>query len=474
MSKFTIITVLMIFCGTFTLGLAAVSQDKGLSGTVVYADYSPAAGTVVYAIDKRHPLRINNNIIMVAENIPRAITDVNGNFCLKNVTDSDVLLFARDMQDGSVFAAPQINVAGEIEITIQSPAMIKGVLLKGDDPVKGQKVTAYYKTPEQALRYTHTSTTNSKGEFKFRDVMAGEYLVQVISEVPQVGCCFKSVVTRQAKVVADAGSKKEIKLGGTDLPFLTGRITDSQGNGLHGVWVRLEQIAQDDSHIEQDYNKGVAWSEVTEKDGTYHIYDIPPGDYKLHCFRRLALNNSGRTLRAEQTVTVKKNLGTALTTASRVENICDVAIDLEPFMPLEYGQAAPDLKGTLLTGEKFDLAEQKGKIVVLHFYASWCLPCVASMGEFDVLADAFDADKLIVIGISLDETLDDCAGFISEKAVQHAQLFAGPWTSSQTRKDFRVVNVPTSFIIDADGKVAQIDLFGNVLKEFVKNLLDQR
>jgi peroxiredoxin len=90
---------------------------------------------------------------------------------------------------------------------------------------------------------------------------------------------------------------------------------------------------------------------------------------------------------------------------------------------------------------------------------------------FDELADKFGKDKVLVLGICLDNTLDECRRFVLEKKIRHPQLFAGPWTDSAVRKTFRVVDVPAAFVIDADGKIVQIDLFGRVLENFIEGLL---
>lgn len=460
---------IMSFC-MFTVVFADASDDRGLYGSVSYTDSSPVAGAVIYALGDRHKLSINNNIIMVAENIPRAITDANGNFYVKTDAASIKLLFVRDMEDNCAVATPKRNADGLAEIVMQESAMINGKLFKGDKPVTNQKITAYYKSPYRQIRYTGNYKTNGRGQFKFRSLIPGSYLVQVSHEVPQVGCCFSSIVTKRAEVEVLPGSKNDIKLGGTDLPYLKGKITNAGGGGLHGVWVQLKQISIAEGQSSEDFNANPAWSEVTEKDGSYQIYDIPPGEYMLHCFRRLAYNNSSRTLQTKKAVSIKGNKPKSQSVNIRAENTCDVSIDLQPFMPLEYGQQAPLLIGTLDTGKKFNLAEHKGKIVVLHFYASWCSPCVSSMPEFDRLSKNFDPDKLLVVGISLDDSVDAYKSFISQKNIKHPMVFAGPWQDSQIRMDFRVLNVPTSFVINADGKIAQKDIFGKVLEEFVKKL----
>ncbi|MHC4060891.1 MAG: redoxin domain-containing protein [Planctomycetota bacterium] len=452
--------VLVLSCCLVVACLADIGAAQTLRGRVVYDDTSRSPGTVVYALDMRHRLDVTNNIVMVAEHIPRTITDMQGGFVL-NVAPSDSLaLFVRDLDDLCSFAPLDFEQNALVDVVIQKPAGIKGQLLKGDEPVKGRKVTARYLVKEPVLRYVRTAVTKQDGNFKFSSLMSGEYLFQVIEEVPQVGCCFRSVVTKQLRLRLFPGQQKNIKLGGTNLPYLHGKITDANGSGLHGVWVRLERQQDDQPEDTAEQEATVVWSDVTE-----------PNKYTLHCFRRLALNNYRRTLQATENLVIHDSNDHADNRPPRAENIQNVVIDIESLMPLKYGQPAPAISAALLDGQPFKLTDQRGKVVVLYFYASWCSACVASAPFFDGLADKFGHDKLVVLGINLDKTLDECKEFIAQKGVRYPQLFAGPWTDSPLRKTFHVVDVPTTFVIDADGKVAHIDIFGKVLEKFIEGLL---
>lgn len=450
----------MVFLLPLFFFIVSAARCASITGTVAYTNFTPAAGAVVYALDPYHKLNVSNNTIMVSEHIPRAITDAAGKFQLDNIPSLDLALFIRDIEDQCLLVT-DIVADKPVEIVLYPSAKLTGRFLKGKEPVKKQKITATFSSEKRFFRYTQTAMTNNKGIFEFDSLMPGSYLVQVIEEAPQVGCSFRSVVTQQANIQLSPGWRQEIQFGGTDLPYLTGKVSDSNGEPLHGVWVRLEPnaIAVTD----------IVFSDVTAKDGSYAIFDIPQGDYTLICFRRLALNNAGRTLQAEKTITIHDNPSPDEPN-SPTKNICNVTIELEPFMPLEYDKPAPPLNAELLSGQTFSLADYKGKIVVLHFYANWCMPCNNSIGPFKQLAEKSGRDKVAVIGISLDSSLADCWQFIAKHNLTHPQIYAGPWQESKIRKAFRVVNVPSSFVIDPNGNIAQIDLFGHVLQDFVQSL----
>lgn len=469
MVRFNSVLSCLVFCVVLFCWADVVCAEP-LVGRVVYNDSGPTAGAVVYLLDSRHRLRINNGAIMIDEKIPRAITDKNGRFTIKNMKDPNSRLFVRDMEDNSVYLS-SIEAGKAVKVVMQRQGQLTGRLLEGDNPVKGGEVAAILLLDDFVLESRYTTKTNQKGRFIFPQMMPGAYLVQTIHEVPQVGCSFRSVVTKQVKVEVAAASKCEIQLGGSGLPYLQGEITDANGDGLHGVWVRL--LKNDPNGPPANTckrNTGSVWSDVSERDGSYVIYDIPPGEYNLQCYRRLALNNYSRTLRREVDITIKappRNNGD-----EHAQNIRDVTVDLAPFMPLEYGQLSPPIMANLLTGQRFNLAQQRGKVVVLHFYAGWCSACSGAIGYFDKLTKNFGDDKLVIVGVNLDDDLADCQKYIAEKKLGHPQIFDGPWSKSILVKEFRIVSVPSTIIIDAQGKISQMDLFNEVLEGHIRELFE--
>lgn len=439
-----VVSVVVLACALIGAGSPAGAAEA-IMGAVRYSDGRPAAGAVVYALDGRRPFRVRNNILMSGEGYPRALTGRDGAFSLDVGPESVALLAAQDMNDAWGVARP----GGATLITINSPAQGEVRIFNGETPAPGENVLVSYTDPAAKLLMTYAGRSGREGGFRLPALMPGAYEVSTWQDVPQVGCCFRSVTTRKTTAEVAPGSRPIIQLGGTGQPALSGRISDTDGNPLHGVWVRL---------LPRHGNDDVVHSAVTEQDGAYTIYDVPPGPYEVRCFRRLALNSSSRTLEA------KKNFDVS---AKAPEATCDIAIDLEDFRPLTPGQPAPALEGRSLDDAPFQYAGFQGRYTVLHFYAAWCSGCVKTIGWFDEHADKLTGVQ--IIGVSLDEDLDTAQQFATSSKLNHPVVYAGSWGENSIRKAYRVTNIPTSVIIGPDGTVVHVDLFGQVLLDYLKD-----
>jgi peroxiredoxin len=440
-------------------GLAEPGWGRTLRGTAVYKNSAPAVGAVVYAIDAHTRVSVYNQRLMISEHIPRAMTDAQGRFEFKTLDRPVHTLLARDMEDQFAFVSI-LTQDNPVRIMIEPSAKVAGTLFRGKSPQKEREITANFLANIPGLRFTYTATTNGQGGFEFNSLLPGRYLFQTIQPAPPVGCCFRDVVTARMCVELKPGESRVLRIGGSDLPYLRGRVTEVDGQGLHGVWVRLEK----EKEPAADPAARPVWSDITDKDGRYAIYDIPPGTYRLYGFRRLALNNYSRVINVTRKITIAE--------PSKLfpEIVNDISIDLKPFMPLKIGQPAPEFKSTTLSGESFDLRKELGKIVVLHFYTLRCPTCRMDFPFYDRLLERFGRDKVSILGVSLDKTLKEAQAFAGEMKARHPQVYAGPGTEGDPAGKFRVADIPTTIIIDREGKVAQVDLFEDVLSDFLERL----
>ncbi len=106
-------------------------------------------------------------------------------------------------------------------------------------------------------------------------------------------------------------------------------------------------------------------------------------------------------------------------------------------------------------GELIQLEKYKGNVILLDFWASWCPPCAKSVPFLNELHANYSTKGLKIIGVNLDEDLDDAKGFLSRFPAKFDQLLD---QTKQCAEEFNVAAMPSSYIIDHDGVVRYIHL----------------
>jgi thiol-disulfide isomerase/thioredoxin len=117
------------------------------------------------------------------------------------------------------------------------------------------------------------------------------------------------------------------------------------------------------------------------------------------------------------------------------------------------GQAAPALIARLFDGQVLDLASLRGKVVVLNFWASWCVPCRDEMPLLDALGREFRDQGLVVVGLSADDRHDRADALKSARKLGYALGLL----SEATRNEFGVPRtLPLTYIIDREGVIRTV------------------
>jgi cytochrome c biogenesis protein CcmG, thiol:disulfide interchange protein DsbE len=114
----------------------------------------------------------------------------------------------------------------------------------------------------------------------------------------------------------------------------------------------------------------------------------------------------------------------------------------------EIGEVAPPLVVTALDGTVIDLAQLRGKVVLVNFWATWCAPCRKEMPTFDALYRRHRGENFELVGISIDFARD------AAKMRKAAAPFAYPiaWINDAGVNGFGGPDgVPVTYVIDADG-----------------------
>jgi thiol-disulfide isomerase/thioredoxin len=134
--------------------------------------------------------------------------------------------------------------------------------------------------------------------------------------------------------------------------------------------------------------------------------------------------------------------------------------------PLELSFVAFD-------GRKINLADLKGKVVLIDFWATWCGPCVAEMPNVKSVYNKYHADGFEILGISLDESKDDLTRFLKKNEITWPQYFDGKQWNNDISFRFGIDAVPTEWLIDKKGILRAVEARGN-LEGTVSALLKEK
>ncbi len=126
------------------------------------------------------------------------------------------------------------------------------------------------------------------------------------------------------------------------------------------------------------------------------------------------------------------------------------------------GKAAPALVAPGLDGQTFDLAHERGKVVIVNFWASWCGPCRAEMPLLNRFYLAHRAEGLALVGVSVDEPHDRK----EVEAIMRQFAYPAVLAAAARANDFGPpLAVPMTWIIDPSGVVRARLISGNAVTE---------
>ncbi len=127
-------------------------------------------------------------------------------------------------------------------------------------------------------------------------------------------------------------------------------------------------------------------------------------------------------------------------------------------------QSLPDFTFRSLDGKVYRLSDFRGKIVLLNFWASWCPPCREEMPIFEKVYRDCSKHGFVILAVSMDTNRSARDKYLKELNPSFLIL--------ESNDDTKLIGLPTSYLIDRDGKVYKMKLgVYRELKEDINKLL---
>jgi len=138
--------------------------------------------------------------------------------------------------------------------------------------------------------------------------------------------------------------------------------------------------------------------------------------------------------------------------------------------------SAPEFSGVLLDGSDFDSASVDGEIVVINFWGSWCAPCRVETPEFQQVYEAFAGNEVSFLGVNVKDDRQLAEAFLEDKGITYPSIFDPRGEVALAFRDFPANAIPSTIILDRDGRVAAVyvaAVAGDELRQVLDMLVEQ-
>jgi len=112
----------------------------------------------------------------------------------------------------------------------------------------------------------------------------------------------------------------------------------------------------------------------------------------------------------------------------------------------------PEVQFQTLGGQPFRLQDLKGQVVLLNFWATWCIPCREEIPELNALQHELQAQGLRVVGASTEDSADGVKSYQAEVAKFDYEVLIG---GDDAKAKLEHPQLPTTYLIDREGRIRQ-------------------
>ena len=135
------------------------------------------------------------------------------------------------------------------------------------------------------------------------------------------------------------------------------------------------------------------------------------------------------------------------------------------------GKVVPDFSATDLDGKPISLQQDRGKVVLLDFWAVWCPPCIVEMPNVKRVYNVYKDQGFDIIGVSLDTDETRLRNYLKTNDIPWRQIFSGQKWNSPLAKKYHIRSIPAPWLIAKDGTLISREARGAKLEQLVVEAL---
>ena len=315
------------------------------------------------------------------------------------------------------------------------------------DRFADKRVNAFMWLTRGHLGFSDSADTDSRGEFVLNQLLPGKWTVSIDSKPRKKDSEWPRLASDSVEITE---ATNEIRVGTNAVGIVRGKLKGLTENNVDGLIVRLRRNQRNAENASQR-------SSATDAEGRFEFFDLTPGEYGVSLYDR---TRDQDTIRGSTNITVGAS--------SKPD---DLDLNVTVIKGVKAGELAPDFELKDSDGKRVKLSDFRGKIVFLDFWATWCGPCRGEIPHLKELAKNFGSrDDFVLLSVSLDTDAAKWREFIRKEQMnwRHA-LDDKNWEGVASK--YGVTGIPTTFLLDKDGKVLKTDLRGqSVVSEVADGL----
>ncbi len=457
----------------------ALERAETLSGIVLLPGGKPANGVDVVLATEADQVLFQAGRLESRTSAPRSRTGADGRFAFTAPKGNFLLIALGDAGYADVSPAA---FAKSDKLTLQPWGRLEGQLIAGRRPKANEEISfspgrPHGGLPQRVFTYQYDTRTNDDGRFAFDRVIPGQGLV-TRAIVTDYGRFSQHWVCGGEAVDILPGRTTAVRIGGNGRPVI-GRVVpegtpETPIEWAHNPPVKMTRPKHEGDKTPSPY---VILGSNFDKDGRFRIDDVTPGTYDL-AFSINAKPNPEVFEPGEAFGSVRMSVTVPEIPGGRSDEPLDLGtITAKLFERLKVGDLAPDFTVPRIAGkgkgDQLRLADYRGNLVLVDFWATWCGPCLAEMPALKDIQKTFGADpRFNLISLACDKDDEGARRYIRENGLIWTHGFAGDLAMGVGLR-YKVRSIPATFLIGPDGRILAKNLQGPALKEaIVKALTD--